>query len=92
MRCNRRLATDLHEIARGIHREEATKHPEAWLLLCLWCHEEMGDYSRWPLARQLALKLVADPTRFDLAKINEIRGRAEGAIDLADVGKYLELK
>ncbi len=90
--CIKRKAEDVHEIARGIHKEESEKHPATWLCLCRKCHDEMDDYSVWPIARQLALKLVADPSRFSLSKINEIRGRALDAITLADVAQYLEVK
>ena len=82
----------MHEIARGSHREAAFVDPATWLVLCRNCHEKLGDYRLWPIARQLALKLVADPQRFDLAKINSIRGRSEGAIDMADIASYLEVK
>jgi len=62
------------------------------LALCqVPCHEAMGDASEWSLTRQLALKLVRDPSRFNLERFNEIRGRAEGAIELADVVKHLDL-
>lgn len=91
-RCVKKLATDLHEICRGAHREQALQYPELWLCLCQDCHEELGDYSKWPLARQLALKLVSDPGRVSLEVFNEVRGRAESAMTLADVAVWLEVK
>ena len=90
--CNKRKAVDVHEIARGSHRAKAVVDPATWLALCRQCHEELGDYSKWPIVRQLALKLVNDPGRFDLGRINEIRGRSDGAITLEDVSQYLEVK
>ena len=90
--CAKKLSTDIHEIARGAHRERAMKHAAAWLALCRKCHDAMGDYSRWPITRQLALKLVVDAGRFDLAVINQIRGRDQDAITLADVARHLEVK
>jgi len=89
--CCKRQATDVHEIARGSHREAAFAEPATWLTLCRYCHQEMGDYSVWPLTRQLALKLVVDPTRFDLVIFNRVRGRADTAIELADITKHLQL-
>lgn len=91
-RCCKRPATDTHEIARGTHKAAAMKEPCTWLALCRTDHDEMGDYSIWPVARQLALKLVADPNRFDLKKFNKLRGRNERAITLDEVTQYLELK
>jgi len=57
--------------------------PCTWLALCRDCHDAAGDYSEWPITRQLAAKLLADPGRFDLRRFNEIRGRAPGAITLS---------
>lgn len=62
------------------------------LALCRDCRDDLGDYSKWPIRRQLALKPVSDPGRFNLEVINEIRGRDEDAITLSDVAAYLELK
>ena len=90
--CSKALATDLHEIARGADREESLKHAATWLALCGTCHEAMDDYAQWPITRQLALKLVSDPGRFDLPLINRIRGRALDAITLSDVVKHLRMK
>jgi hypothetical protein len=46
------------------------------LHLCRDCHEEMGDYSRWPVERQLVLKQLVDPEGYDLDRFNQIRGRS----------------
>lgn len=51
----------------------------------------MDDYSKWPVSRQLALKMLADPNNFDRVLINQIRGRDENAIDLPDVVKWLRM-
>ncbi len=82
-------ACDVHEMARGCHRSVAVKHRCCWLSLCRQCHEEMDDYAVWPLTRQLAVKLLKDPEYFDLLKFNSIRGRAPGAITLAEVVAHL---
>ena len=85
-------ATDTHEICRGVHRAKAVLERCTWLALCRGHHSDMGDYELWPLERQLALKALVDPAWFDLAKINELRGRAPGAIELADVIKHLRMR
>ena len=92
MLCNKKLSTDVHEIARGTYRAQAKLKPSCWLTLCRGCHSAMDDYSTWPITRQLALKLIVDPGRFDLAEVNEVRGRAIDAISLAEVVQHLDLK
>lgn len=90
-RCNRK-AWDCHEITRGTaSRYKAVEHRETFLALCRTCHEAMGDYSVWPIEKQLALKLLVDPAWFDLEVINSIRGRSSTAIELVDVACYLEV-
>jgi hypothetical protein len=89
--CVSRRASDCHEITRGAYREKALRHRAAWLAVCRECHEELGDYRAWPITRQLAVKLLADPWHFDLAVVNEIRSDRE-PIELAEVTKWLRLK
>jgi hypothetical protein len=69
------VATDTHEIARGPSRLAAQAERCCLLHLCRKCHDEMGDYSRWPVERQLVLKELVDPDGFDLDRFNEIRSR-----------------
>ncbi|SVB67426.1 uncharacterized protein METZ01_LOCUS220280 [marine metagenome] len=69
-------ATDTHEIARGPSRLAAQAERCCLLHLCRDCHEEMGDYSRWPVERQLVLKQLVDPEGYDLDRFNQIRGRS----------------
>jgi hypothetical protein len=76
---------DVHEIARGPSRKEAYHNRAAWLLLCRQCHDEVGNYMLWPIARQLAVKLVADPDYFDLEVVNRLRGRDKDAITMQEV-------
>ena len=83
--------SDVHEMARGCHRSVAVRERCCWLLLCRPCHEEMDDYSIWPLTRQLALKLISDPIYFSPERFNEIRGRAPGAITLSEVVVHLQM-
>lgn len=71
---------DVHEIARGCHRELAYRDPRAWLLLCRLDHEQMTASNGWDIPMQLALKKIRDPERYDLEFVNLIRGRQTGAI------------
>jgi cytochrome c553 len=80
---------EVHEIARGPSRKQAVQERACWLLVCRRCHEELGDYSKWPLARQLALKLLQDREHFDLRKFNVIRGRAPNAITMREVNAQI---
>jgi len=89
--CRYSPARDVHEIARGIYRAEAYCERVCWLAVCGDCHDLLGDYSRWPIERQLAMKLLSDPEHFDLVKVNRIRGRADGAIVLADIVCFLKV-
>jgi len=84
----RRLATDIHEIARGSHRQAALGERCCLLHLCRACHDEMDDYSVWPIARQLAMKLLGDPEGYDRVRVNLIRGRAAEAITQDEVDQY----
>ncbi len=85
-------ASEVHEIARGIARAEAYGERATWLAVCRPCHDYLGDYSIWPLERQLAVKLVRDAEHFDLDIFNRVRGRAPGAIAMEDVVCHLQLK
>jgi hypothetical protein len=76
---------DVHEIARGVSRKDSYHNRAAWLLLCRQCHDEVGNYMLWPIVRQLAVKLVADPDYFDLEAVNLLRGRDRDAITLQEV-------
>lgn len=88
--CRCRRATDVHEIVRRSKSNESVEHRCAWLALCRKCHDdEVADYSRWPIARQLALKLCVDPDNFDLAKINELRGNSSTEFTPDDLAPYL---
>lgn len=92
MLCNKRKAVDVHEIVTRAKSDKSVEHRCAWLCLCRTCHDdEVGDYSRYPISRQLALKLVADPEAFDLATINKLRGNDPNEFTLADVAKHLRM-
>lgn len=82
-------ATQTHEIACGPARGKAVYHREAWLATCETCHPYLQGMA---VERQMAVKLLVDPEYFDLDLICELRGRAKGAITLADVVDHLTLK
>lgn len=82
----------VHEIAKGIHRQAALSERCAQLVACWDCNSgRLNDYSILPIEKQLAIKLLEDPEHFDLVTFNRLRGRADGAIGMADVVKYLML-
>jgi hypothetical protein len=56
------------------------------------CHEKLGDYSVWPVTRQLAQKALVSERIPDLVLVNKLRGRADTAIVWADVAQHLTLK
>lgn len=89
--CCKRLGQAVHEIARGVHRKAALAERCTYLVVCEPCHTELDNYSKWPLTKQLAAKLLRDSDGFNLERFNEIRGRDKNAITLAEVVRHLEL-
>lgn len=88
--CQCQQTDDVHEIVRRSKSSKSVEHRCTWLALCRQCHDdEVADYSRWPLARQLALKKCVDPDWFDLPKINELRGNSPTEFELSDLAPYL---
>ena len=86
-------AAECHEILRGsAYRYKALYHRATWLGLCRTHHERMGDYSAWPIERQLALKLLVDPEYFDLAKILEIRGNCPNEFTMTGIVHFLRIR
>ena len=63
------------------------------LVVCFWCNQhEVGDKSKWPEVRQLALKLARDPETYDLlAYLKHTRPAALERISEADVASWLSL-
>lgn len=84
-----RKGQGIHEICAGAARESALSQREAWLHLANDCHREIQF---WEVARQCALKLLADPFYLNLSTINRLRGRAENAITMADVTPHLRMR
>lgn len=92
MVCGGTWALAVHEIARGAHRKQARGDRRALLRVCGQCHEEMDDYSQWPIARQAAVKLVADPKWFCLETLCELRGRAKTDLTIVEVAEWLQIQ
>lgn len=61
-----------HEIARGIHRDNALDKPYAILVLCERCHHDIHNESGWSEARQLAMLQQCYPEDYDLAAYNTL--------------------
>lgn len=80
-------STEVHEIAGGTDRKKALIEPATWLAVGRVGHDEVQG---WPKAKQLALKLIVDPMRFDLEKFNAVYTGQERPVTIADVAKYLE--
>jgi hypothetical protein len=72
------VAVDVNEIPRGPSRVTAVRDPDAWNTACRSCHDnELGDYSKWPIAKQIARKWLEV-----LESINQHReGRAQTSPD-----------
>ena len=83
-------ACDCHEIARGPARSQAYKNPRLWMSLCRTDHEDMGCLRTWPLAKQVACKIVYE-MRKTVWDLNEARGRAQTDVTVEDVLKYVLL-
>ena len=90
MVCRQSPSSQVHEICRGPSRRAAFGEPACWLATCTECNTHaLDDYSVWPLARQLACKLVNDSENFNLDTVNRVRGRGPCAIKIADLADYL---
>lgn len=75
---------DVHEIARGPSRDQAFVDPDTWLSLCRCCHDKLGDFSEWPIARQIALKI-----KVVMDAVNGARsGRAQTSFE--EIEPYLQ--
>lgn len=79
-------------MASGGSRCKAIHHREAWLSLCGPCNQGMHDRVEWPIARQLAYKLINDFPYFDPALVCELRGNAVTYCTHEDVFEWIEVK
>ncbi len=63
----------VHHIIAGPNRARALLIRAVWLPLCWICNSDKAeDKATWPVPRQLALKLKADPMYFDLDEVNKL--------------------
>lgn len=85
-------ASDVHEIARGVHRKQALEERCTWLKLCRECHRNKVHGGGWwaRITSQLALKMVRDAEHYDRQRVNEIRGRMPDAITEREVALEME--
>lgn len=91
--CGSTQDVDTHEMVCGSDRQKGVKHRCTWLRLCQWkCHLKVqSDYTRWPIAAQLALKRIRDESFYDRAKVCELRGRADTAVTTDEVLEWYEV-
>lgn len=82
---------EVHEMTSGTAgRPLGEIEPATWLLACNDCNcNRLTDKAAWPVARQLALKLLCDFERFDLGKFNACY--TLGRIHMEDVLRWLTL-
>lgn len=83
---------DVHEIARGVHREACLGERCALLVVCRACHDEKLSYaSVWPEARQLAVLASSRPLDFNLTRFLAITTpNAPRRIEIAEITKYMD--
>jgi hypothetical protein len=80
----------VHEIARGPCRQRALDQLYAVLVVCGFCHELVGDKSKWPEARQLAVLRKRRPQDYELAAYLELTSpRAPLRIEPHEVEEWL---
>ena len=92
--CHRREAALVHEIVGGGLRRQTVGDPPFWLALCDPCHREIHSHpKRWPRSRQLAHKIMRDPSRFDLDRVNHvISGGRSSPIGYDDIVEWLDIR
>lgn len=78
----------IHELVTRGQSSKAVEYRCCFLALCEDCHNEIHRTSEWPIERQLALKQRVDPEGYDLAKVNELRGRGPNAITQEEVDEW----
>lgn len=89
--CGVRRATGVDHIARGCSRHKAIEDRAAWNASCWECNSgDANDHQKFPIERKIAVKICTDGEFASIEKINQMRGRAAGAITLADVSAFLE--
>lgn len=81
---------ECHEITSGwAGRAKGIVEPAVWLSVAPVVNREwFTNKKEWPVQRQLALKKLVDPTRYDLAKFNECY--THGTVQQEDVDAWLD--
>ena len=92
----------IHELIRGTGiRPKAVQEPATWVCVCWRCHNGSPEaihnaFDAWEaeenvgVARQLALKQLRDPDRYDRVKVNRLSGWADEAITDNEVDAQLD--
>ncbi len=80
----------VHEIASGVHRQNALDKPYAVLVLCWECNSgPFQNRAEWPESRQLALLAQRRPKDFNLfAYLNLTSPRALKRIEISEITKW----
>lgn len=84
---------EVHEIERRSAAPRRWGHRSNYLIACRCCHVDV--LATMEHAQQLAIKLVCDPTHFDLAawlRIGDPELKAPERVTMADVAMFLRLK
>ena len=83
---------DVHEIARGVHRESALDKRFALLVVCRSCHDgKLSSAEEYPEARQLAILARSRPVDFSLSSYIELTSpKAPRRIEIAEVLGHIE--
>jgi excisionase family DNA binding protein len=90
-KCSPMYPLDVHEISRGVNRQKSLDKPFALLVVCRWCHEELGSAKEWPEARQLAVLAESRLCDWDLTAYLELTSpRAPKRIELHEVVKFMK--
>ncbi len=80
---------DVHEIARGSHRQKALDKRFALLVVCMKCHEfGLSSRKEWPEARQLEALRHSRPRDYDLKAYNELIGCGPNRITEEEVSSW----
>ena len=89
--CGRRSTSlDVHEIARGRHRQKALDKLYALLLVCRGCHEDLGCARTWPEARQLARLAEVRLVDWDLIAYLQLTSpRAPRRIEIEEIVPHM---
>lgn len=85
-------ADHLHEISGGPLRKWSQYRVEQFLSLCASHHAEVHDTDRWPVAKQLAAKILVDTGNFDLVLFNALRKGTKPMYHMEDIVEYLEMR